>query len=222
MHFLNEGLLKDLLTERGKDTLSKSDGQRQPPSSSIHVKVINVISGGAHICGLTYFAAKRHARDVPSQNDIPKELRHPRDTELGAMRITFDDDDLGDEKDIHHDGLVISLTVGNCLLKRVLVVNGSSCNVLMKDAIEAMGINERDIIRKSTVHVGFSGEAKYTMEEVMTLPTYAKGVNMPSKFYVVDPSSSYNVILGRPCIHSMKVVTSTYHKSVKFPTKWGV
>ncbi|XP_057247381.1 uncharacterized protein LOC130589811 [Beta vulgaris subsp. vulgaris] len=63
----------------------------------------------------------------------------PRDAELEAMPITFDDADLGDDRDIHHDGLVISLTVSNCLLKRVLVDNGSSANILMRGALEDMG-----------------------------------------------------------------------------------
>ncbi|XP_010691918.1 uncharacterized protein LOC104905165 [Beta vulgaris subsp. vulgaris] len=196
-YLLKQGDLKDLLTKKGKETCSKYDDCRQPPSSSTHVKVINVISGGSDICGLTYSAAKCHARDGPNQDAVLEKLRHPRDVELEAMPITFDDDDLTDDRDIHHDGLVISLTVGNCLLKLVLVDNGSSANVLMKDALEYIGIDERDIIRKSTDLVGFSGEAKHTMGEV-TLPTYAKGVNMPTKFYVVDSPSSYNVILDKP------------------------
>ncbi|XP_010677959.1 uncharacterized protein LOC104893542 [Beta vulgaris subsp. vulgaris] len=220
-HLLKQGYLKDLLTEKGKQTTSKSDDRRRPPSSPAHVKVINVISSGSDICGLTYSAAKRHARDGPNQDAIPKELRHPRDAELEAMPITFDDADLDDDRDVHHDGLVISLTVSNCLLKRVLVDNGSSANILMCGALEDMGIDERDVIRKSTILFGFSGESKHTMGEVM-LPTFAKGVNMPTKFYVIDCPSSYNVILGRPWIHSMKVVPSSFHQSLKFPTKWGV
>ena len=30
------------------------------------------------------------------------------------------------------------------------------------------------------------------------------------------------MILGRPWIHDMKAVPSTYHQTVKFPTPWGV
>lgn len=89
------------------------------------------------------------------------------------MPITFDDDDLGYDRDIYHDGLVISLTISNYLLKCVVVDNGNSTNVFMNDALEDMGIGERDILRKSTVFVEFSGEAKHTMAKVM-LPTYAK------------------------------------------------
>ncbi|XP_048493520.1 uncharacterized protein LOC125494062 [Beta vulgaris subsp. vulgaris] len=57
-HLLKQGYLKDLLTEKGKQTVSKNDDRRQPPSSPPHVKVINVINGGSDICGLTYSTAK--------------------------------------------------------------------------------------------------------------------------------------------------------------------
>ena len=36
---------------------------------------------------------------------------------------------------------------------------------------------------------------------------------------MVDCSSSYNAIIGRPTLNSWKAVTSTYHLSVKFPTE---
>ena len=40
-------------------------------------------------------------------------------------------------------------------------------------------------------------------------------------FLVVDCSSFYNAIIERPTLNSWKAVTSTYHLSVKFPTKYG-
>ena len=41
-------------------------------------------------------------------------------------------------------------------------------------------------------------------------------------FLVVDCSSSYNAIIGRPTLNNWKAVTSTYHLSVKFPTDYGI
>ena len=95
----------------------------------------NVISGGLDICGLSYSTAKCHARDTPNQDALFKELYHPHDAEVEAMPITFDDDVLANDKYIHHNGLVISLTFSNCLLKCVLVSNGSSTDILIKDAL---------------------------------------------------------------------------------------
>ena len=39
---------------------------------------------------------------------------------------------------------------------------------------------------------------------------------------MVDCSSAYNAILGRPTLNSWKAVTSTYHLMIKFPTDYGV
>ncbi|XP_056691806.1 uncharacterized protein [Spinacia oleracea] len=101
----------------------------------------------------------------------------------------------GDIPDKHHGGLVISISVGNCMIRRVLLDNGSSTNVMILDAFKEMGLNpDTDVVKKSTVLIGFSGEAKTTFGEV-TLPVYAEGVNQQAKFCVIDCPSSYKIIL---------------------------
>ena len=51
---------------------------------------------------------------------------------------------------------------------------------------------------------------------------YPQQITKEVNFLVVDYSSSYNAIIGRPTLNSWKVVTSTYHLSVKFPIDYGV
>lgn len=64
----------------------------------------------------------------------------------------------------------------------VFVDNGSSTNVLMLEAPKEMGLNlEKDVTKKSTVLVGFSGEGKITFGEV-TLPVYAQGLTNKSSY----------------------------------------
>ncbi|XP_056843217.1 uncharacterized protein LOC130495743 [Raphanus sativus] len=109
----------------------------------------------------------------------------------------------------------------NCLVKRILVDNGSSSNIIFHSAFADLGLEPTALTRKATPLVGFSGEVKQTFGEVL-LPVYAEGVNQATKFLVVDCPSSYNVILGRPWIHDMGVVPSTLHQLVKFPTPWGI
>ncbi|WZY72296.1 hypothetical protein YC2023_004536 [Brassica napus] len=51
-------------------------------------------------------------------------------------------------------------------------------------------------------------EVKQTVGEVV-LPVYAEGINLSTKFLVVDCQSAYNMILGRPWIHDTGAVPST-------------
>ena len=51
---------------------------------------------------------------------------------------------------------------------------------------------------------------------------YPQQVTKNVMFLVVDCSSAYNAILGRPTLNSWKAITLTYHLMIKFPTKYGV
>ncbi|XP_048498002.2 uncharacterized protein LOC125496550 [Beta vulgaris subsp. vulgaris] len=61
---LKKGYLEHLMGKKGQreDKAGPSQQQPHPPPEPLHDKVINSISGGSEICGLTYSAAKRFAR----------------------------------------------------------------------------------------------------------------------------------------------------------------
>ena len=73
--------------------------------------------------------------------------------------------------------------------------------------------------------VGFGG-MKVQPAGAISLPVvvgaYPQQITKNVNFLVVDCSSSYNAIIGRPTLNSWKAVTSTYHMSIKFPTEHGV
>ena len=80
---------------------------------------------------------------------------------VDCILISIDEEDAANLADPHHNGIVILLTIGICLLRRVLVDNGSSANIIMLDALQSMGLRQSNIIKNSTTMlVGFSGEAK--------------------------------------------------------------
>ena len=73
--------------------------------------------------------------------------------------------------------------------------------------------------------VGFKGTRVYHLGVVilpMTVGDYPQQITKDVTFLVVDCSSTYNAILGRPTLNSWKVVTSTYHLMIKFPIEYGV
>ena len=61
-----------------------------------------------------------------------------------------------------------------------------------------------------------------TISLPVVVGAYPQQVTRNVNFLVVDCSSSYNAIIGRPTLNSWKAVTSTYHLSVKFPTEYEV
>ena len=69
--------------------------------------------------------------------------------------------------------------------------------------------------------VSFSRDRVYPKDIIslqITAKTYLAQVMRMVDFLIVDRPSSYNVILGRPTLNHLKVVTSTYCLKVKFLT----
>ncbi|XP_074341969.1 uncharacterized protein LOC141679367 [Apium graveolens] len=128
----------------------------------------------------------------------------------------FDESDKKNIREPQQDGLVLSLPVGNYVIKRILVDNGSASNIMMLSTLTQMGLAESDMIKKSTTLVGFSGETKDTLGEI-TLPTYAQGVNLLEKFCIIDVDSSYNIIMERPWIHNLNAGNKTHVAMVAGP-----
>jgi hypothetical protein len=194
------------------------DQQKRPKSPPMNARVINYIAGGSEVCGTSYSAAKRNAKEAKMEKgEKPQKTSSILDTQI----ISFENEDLEAVQDPHQDSLVVTLYVANNLVRRILIDNGSSVNIIKLDTLKRMGIPEEEIAGTSTVLVGFSGEVKNTVGEIK-LPVYVEGVNSIQKFCVVDSLPGCNIILGRPWIHDLKAVPSTYHQCIKLPTPWGV
>ena len=91
---------------------------------------------------------------------------------------------------------MLSLQVVNFLIKRVLIDTGSSANIIFTTTLADMSVDQNTISRRSTVLIGFSGEQKFTIGEII-LPVYAEGINKMTTFLVLDCLSAYNMIMGR-------------------------
>ena len=103
--------------------------------------------------------------------------------------------------------------------------NGSVANILYYPAFQQMRLG-RDLLRPAcSPLIGFEGMKVQPVGTVMLLvvvKSYPQQITKSVNFLVVDCSSSYNAIIGRPTLNSWKAVTSTYHLSVKFPTEYGI
>ena len=75
------------------------------------------------------------------------------------MEIIFNHDDLNDRHQKGHASLIVQLTIGNCLTKRILI-NGGNSDVIFLDTPKAMGIDKSEIIRRTTTLVEFNSNVK--------------------------------------------------------------
>ncbi|XP_075500038.1 uncharacterized protein LOC142538610 [Primulina tabacum] len=139
--------------------------------------------------------------------------------------ISFGPEDLRGVNLPHNDALVIQTRVANYDVWRVFVDNGSSVNVIFKEALVQMDLHEYPLEVVATALFGFAGHAVYPEGEI-TLPlTLGSGdlrKTVMTVFTIVDAPSSYNVILGRPAMNEMRAVASTYHQKIKFPIRGQV
>ncbi|XP_056843207.1 uncharacterized protein LOC130495733 [Raphanus sativus] len=173
---LKKGYLREFLSDKAKNLLNK-EGPGLPTEAAPALppqqdRVIHVISGGSEVSGISSAAAKRSTRNA--RND--QEAEGPKRLLLGTEEISFTAREHEKVLAPHHDALVNSLTIANCLVKRILVDNGSSSNIIFHSAFADLGLEPTTLTRKATSLVGFSGEVKQTLGEVL-LPVYAEGIN---------------------------------------------
>nr|XP_023919078.1 uncharacterized protein LOC112030642 [Quercus suber] len=158
-------------------------------------------------------------------NSYPLPRSVPKTARRESPIIGFSEEDARRLHHPHDDALVVSLRVGDYNLHRVLVDNGSSVDILYYPAFQQMEIGRKQLVPTNAPLVGFGGTRVFPLG-VITLPLtvgdYPQQITKDVTFLVVNCSSAYNAILGRPTLNSWKAATSTYHLMIKFPTNHGV
>ncbi|GKE22169.1 hypothetical protein Tco_1433681 [Tanacetum coccineum] len=87
------------------------------------------------------------------------------------------------------------------LVRRVFLDQGAAMQVMFKHYFDNLSLDiKARLTPTQTELVGFFGE----------------------QFTIVRASSPYNIILGRTCLRELRVVSSTVHAMMKFPTPKGI
>ena len=139
--------------------------------------------------------------------------------------ITFSDADLGGYQHPHDDQLVVRVVVANKTVHRVLIDNGSSADIIFTSAFDKMGIGKEKMEPVNAHLRGFSGEKVLPLRSVqlvLTLGDPPCQATTRIEFLIMEASSAYNMLLGRPSLNVIRAIPSAYHMVVKFPTENGV
>nr|XP_016435051.1 PREDICTED: uncharacterized protein LOC107761336 [Nicotiana tabacum] len=210
---LKNGHLGELLSDRAKNNYGRNRDNTEPskPGEDPPRQTVNMNFGGNEINGVTFSATKKTKVSVTHS----KRLR-----EIAEDDITFTEEDANGLLLPHNDALIISLNVLDFKIKYVLVNPGNLANIIQLRVLEQDKLTG-SIILATKLLTAFNLASVTTRGEIL-LPTNNEGVMKTTLFKVVDGDMGYNIILGRPWLHEMKTVPSTYHHLLKFPTLEGI
>ncbi|XP_057747251.1 uncharacterized protein LOC130966458 [Arachis stenosperma] len=138
------------------------------------------------------------------------------------VTISFNQTDFKSASPNLDDPVVISIQVGDLLVRKTLLDPGSSADVLFYSTFTKMKLSEKLIQPSSGELIGFSGERVPIMGHIWLKTTMgeipmAKSIDI--QYLIVNCYSPYNIILGRPALNTIRAVVSTLHLCVKFPVQ---
>ncbi|XP_020218378.1 uncharacterized protein LOC109801659 [Cajanus cajan] len=172
--------------------------RREAEPSSQPRRVINTIAGGFAGGGSSSSAQRRHLRAVRYVHAVETVRRH-------LLTITFTEADFKGIDPDQDDPMVISVEIHNCIVRKTLVDQGSSADILYWNTFKQLGIPESELVPYDEPLVGFSGERVRT-KGYIRLSTWfgfegAEYRDISIKYVVVHASTSYNILLGRPSLN---------------------
>ncbi|XP_049375476.1 uncharacterized protein LOC125840547 [Solanum verrucosum] len=135
-----------------------------------------------------------------------------------ANKISFHDDELPAEGTGHNKALHIAVKCCDKIVTRVLIDGGSGCNICPFTTMRNLGVNIGEI-KESRVKVRAFDEAQRSVIGEIHLTLQVGPAEFPILLQVIDVSSNYNLLLGRPWVHMARAVPSTLHQCVK--CEWG-
>ncbi|CAB4278447.1 unnamed protein product [Prunus armeniaca] len=156
---------------------------------------------------------KRRAEKVRSINGITSASESAKALEKIRV-ISFTQKDMEGIEFPHKDTLVVTLSVANLMVKRVMIDGGSSVDVLFWSTFKRMKLDETEIQPNPTSICAFEGTKVQPIGDV-TLPVIAAGKTLFVTFVVVDAPSTYNAIMGRNWIHQMDGEASTHFQVMR-------
>ncbi|XP_026451518.1 uncharacterized protein LOC113351801 [Papaver somniferum] len=106
-------------------------------------------------------------------------------------------------------------------INMILIDPGSSVDILFYHTYKTMGKRDDELIPSTYKIYGFNGSVNKPKGEItMWIPL--KSITKEIVFCIVDVESPYNALIGRPWIHNILGVASTFHQCIKFPLPQGV
>ena len=102
--------------------------------------------------------------------------------------------------------------------------DGSAVVIPYLIAYKRMGLTKSDLNSTTSLLYGFVGDhivPKWMAKLTVTVGEYPRTSTIITIFLIVDCPSAINGIIWGPLLKALKIFTSIYHLTVKFPTAEG-
>ncbi|GAV58736.1 hypothetical protein CFOL_v3_02269, partial [Cephalotus follicularis] len=156
---------------------------------------------------------EQRREEAPRQQEEPQE-QQPRVPHSKRLRtggdeevISFSEADYEGVRLPHDDPVVVTLLVELFTMKRILIDNGSSTDILYKHAFDQLRIPVDQLKPVKTPLVGFAGETIHPLGSInlfVVAGTVPRQSQVEMTFLVVDTPSPYNAIIGRPGLNLLE------------------
>ena len=211
---VQEGKLKSLLHHSsGQGNQTSSDSRKNAPSRPL-LGTINVIFAPPRRTGSYPSRVMSVARLSANEDRLePKRARILIQPTLG-----FSDEDKAGTIQPHDNTLVVTLRIGGYDVRRMLVDQGSSVEIMYSDLYKGLNLKPKDLMAYESPLVSFKGKTVIPKGHIR-LPIQTDSEVVEVDFIVVDSYSPYTAIVARPWLHALGVVSSTLHLKVKYPSE---
>ena len=137
-----------------------------------------------------------------------KTIEHLVERIHAANYLYFTEDELDAEGTRHNKPLYVTVRCKDCLIDKVLIDNGSTLNVLPRYMLIEMPIDPSHMQPSVMTARAYDGSLKQVIGIIEVELAVGPQVFIVT-LQVMDIHPSYNMLLGRPWIHSAGVVIST-------------
>ena len=117
----------------------------------------------------------------------------------------------------HNAALHIEVLIHKHHVKRVLIDGGTGLNICTLKLVYTLGYLENVIDPRRKITIKAYDDEERSSQGLIVLPIQVGPVVRDIVFQVLHKELTYNILLGRPWIHDMQAVPSTYHQCLKFP-----
>jgi len=189
-----------------------SPGHEVPVHGEIHT-----IGGGFLGGDCTASQRKRYARAVMS-------VEAQRADDAFDVDHVFTKADLQDVLPHDNDPVVISVVIARRKVHRVLVDQGSSTDVMFWTTFNKLQLFPNMLRPYTGCLYGFAGDQVEACGSLELRTTFTDGTASCTeniRYLVVNASSAYNMLLGRPTLNRLEAVPSTRHMKMKLPNLAG-